>query len=114
MLNQTEKNEKKPIAKLVYTCDKDEEYLEHVLKHHMPEGLLRDVLAPEVPYWKPQTPVMIEAPTGSGKSTFVYQELIPRCLHRGGHLLLLSNRVALSYHQKMEIIEALDSPLKKC
>lgn len=45
-------------------------------------------------------PVLINAPTGSGKSTFVMNDLASRVNQYGKYVLLLSNRSALELQQK--------------
>ena len=48
-------------------------------------------------------PVFIDAPTGTGKTTFVYEKLIPDALAEGHGVLIVSNRIALSMQQKRRI-----------
>lgn len=71
-----------------------------------------ETLASEVEKWNPLDPVLITAPTGRGKSTFVFRELVPRCIQQKKNLLLLSNRVALCTQQKELIFEATNHPLQ--
>ena len=54
--------------------------------------------------WHYKDPVFIDASTGTGKTTFVYQSLIPYAIHQGWHILLISNRIALSLQQKRAIL----------
>lgn len=72
-----------------------------------------DAIVEEIDYWTPVHPVLIDAPTGRGKSHLFKTELIPRALAQGKTILIISNRVALSSQQKIEILEKLDSPLRK-
>lgn len=72
-----------------------------------------DELASETEHWSPENPILIDAPPGTGKTTFVYNSLIPRALEAGKNILLVSNRIALSTQQKAKIMEILDSPLRK-
>lgn len=51
--------------------------------------------------WHYKNPVLIEAPTGSGKTTFVYEVLIREAVKQWNHILLISNRIVLSLQQKM-------------
>ena len=69
-----------------------------------------EALASEVEYWEPRNPVLINAPTGMGKTTFVYKKLIPMVLESGKNLLLISNRLALSAQQKNNIMDILHHP----
>ena len=48
---------------------------------------------------------LIQAPTGFGKTHFILHEVLPRVLQEGGRMLLVSNRVAVSYQQKKEVME---------
>lgn len=52
--------------------------------------------------------VIIQAPTGSGKTHFVLHDVLPRVIQSGGKMLLVSNRVAVSYQQKLEVMEMVD------
>lgn len=76
-------------------------------------GTLIEHLSTEVPLWCPANPVLLDLPTGSGKTTFVYQVLLSEAMARGKNLLLVSNRIALSSQQKLAIMEVLDDPRKK-
>ena len=51
-------------------------------------------------------PVLINAPTGSGKSTFVMRDLANRVGQFGKNVLLLSNRSALELQQKYNMTQA--------
>lgn len=74
---------------------------------------VQDALCDEFKHWCCENPVLIDAGTGRGKTTFVYTTLLPDALQRGQTLLLISNRLALSVQQKLEICRCLDSPLEK-
>lgn len=50
--------------------------------------------------WCNHTPVLICAPTGSGKNTFVLDILAPYVKSRNSYILLLGNRTALNLQQK--------------
>lgn len=78
------------------------------------EGNVCEVLREEVNYWNCRDPVLVDAPTGRGKTTFVYDVLIPRAIKQGRNVLLISNRVAISVQQKLKIMELLGSPLISC
>ena len=52
--------------------------------------------------------VIIQAPTGFGKTYFILHEVLPRVLQSGGKMLLVSNRLAVSYQQKLEVIEMVE------
>lgn len=70
-------------------------------------------LEKEIPFWTPANPVLLDLPPGTGKTSFVYETLIPAALAQGKNLLLVSNRVALSTQQKRAIMEKLRSPLSR-
>lgn len=70
-----------------------------------------EALREECAYWTARDPTLIDAPTGMGKTTFVYGVLIPRALSQGKNVLLISNRTALSVQQKIAIMELLESPM---
>ena len=70
-------------------------------------------LKADLPYWHPANPVMLDLPTGTGKTSFVYDVLLPEALARGGNLLLVSNRIALSSQQKHIILNRLNDPRKR-
>lgn len=71
---------------------------------------ISDTLHNDIPLWTPPNPVFIEAPTGSGKTSLIYQELLPRITLSGKNLLIVSNRVALSVQQKQAIMKHFDDP----
>ena len=61
-------------------------------------------LAPIMSMWRHDTPVFIQADTGTGKSTFVIRELYRHVVEHGGRLLVVSNRVALTVQYKAEML----------
>ena len=77
---------------------------------HMRVG---DALRDQIDEWIPQNPVLIDAGVGTGKTTFVYQDLLPRALEAGKNLLLISNRVALSLQQKQYLMDILEDPRRE-
>lgn len=64
--------------------------------------------------WVPSTPVFISAQTGTGKNYFVQNELIPKILEHNRQnndnrqILVLSNRVALNYQNKLALAKIID------
>lgn len=54
--------------------------------------------------WKAEDPVFIDAPTGTRKTTFVYEKIIPEAINQGKCVLLISNRIAISAQQKRKIL----------
>ena len=57
----------------------------------------------EFQLWSADTPVFIEAPTGTGKTSFVYDSLIQYALSQGKTVLLVSNRIALNEQQQKDL-----------
>ena len=78
----------------------------------LPNQSVRDALRDEIGGWDCRYPVLIDAPTGLGKTTFVYEELLPRAINKGKNILLISNRIALSVQQKLKILQLTNSPLQ--
>lgn len=68
-----------------------------------------DGLENEIDSWSPPYPVLIDAPTGLGKNTFILKECIPRAYQAGKNILIISNRVALSSQQKIIILKSINS-----
>ena len=50
--------------------------------------------------------IFIQAPTGFGKTHFIIHEVLPKVIQTGGKMLLVSNRVAVSFQQKLDILKA--------
>ena len=57
--------------------------------------------------WNALDPVFIDAPTGTRKTTFVYEKIIPEAIGQKRTVLLVSNRIAVSAQQKRKILELL-------
>lgn len=70
-----------------------------------------EALRSEIPLWHSQNPILIDGRTGIGKTTFVYEELLSDAISKRKNLLIISNRIALSTQQKLEIIKHLGLPL---
>ena len=51
---------------------------------------------------------IIQAPTGFGKTYFILHEVLPKVVQSGGKMLLVSNRVAVSYQQKLQVMKIVD------
>lgn len=69
----------------------------------------------EAPFrgWNCGHPVLITAHTGTGKSTFVVDRLLPFVEEQGGRLLIVSNRVALNTQYKVQILKKRNHPALK-
>lgn len=60
---------------------------------------ISDELSQKIKEWD-LYPILINAPTGSGKSSFVFNELAKYAAQKGQFVLVLSNRLALNLQQK--------------
>lgn len=76
----------------------------------MPNKWVSDAMGEEFKYWCPTQPVMITAPTGKGKTTFV-EEIVRfwRKVRPNQKVLLLVNRTAIATQQKRELTKTLGS-----
>lgn len=79
-------------------------------RHILPEGYIKDVLQDEVDLWTPPNPVLINTPPGSGKTSFVYEVLLPKAIAKGQNVLLVSNRTGLSDQEKYAVMDVLEDP----
>lgn len=69
------------------------------------KGQIANLLKNEIEKWQPDTPVLIDTPTGSGKTTFIYKCIIPRAKKQNMNVLIVSNRTALNIQQKKDIMD---------
>ena len=86
----------------------------YLVKHpdivtHSNYSNVSSVIGDEYKKWITPRPIFIDAPTGSGKSTFVYEKLIPDAIAEDRGVLIVSNRIALSMQQKRHIYEVIRS-----
>lgn len=72
--------------------------------HLMQNQFVDQSLKGEYQTWHYKSPVFIDAPTGSRKTTFVYDYLIPDAIKDNKTILLVSNRIALKEQQKKRVI----------
>ena len=63
------------------------------------------LLNEEIEKWTPNVPVVIMAGTGTGKTTWVCNNLLPKVARYDSKLLILCNRSALSEQTKRRLIE---------
>lgn len=63
---------------------------------------LSDALKNKINLWNHLTPVFISAQTGTGKNTFIRENLLLRAYQSGERILLLSNRIALNRQSKLQ------------
>lgn len=106
-------NKSKQQLKVVVFREFDDYIPEFYKNFELSGPKINEELASEVEHWTPENPVLIDAPPGTGKTTFVYSTLIPTAIEAGRNLLLISNRIALSSQQKVRIMDILNSPLRK-
>ena len=72
---------------------------------HMESKYVTDSIGDDYKNWKKGSPVFIDAPTGTRKTTFIYEKIIPHAIANGKNVLLISNRIALNLQQKEKIIK---------
>lgn len=75
------------------------------LTKELKKGQIANLLKNEIEEWQPDTPVLIDTPTGSGKTTFIYKCIIPRAKMQNMNVLIVSNRTALNIQQKKDIMD---------
>ena len=73
---------------------------------------IKEALEEEVPYWRYWKAILIDAPPGKGKTSFVYEVLIPLAIKMNRNVLLVANRNALSLQMKLDVMELIGSPLR--
>lgn len=79
------------------------------IKHVFDFCRVSDAIGDDYKNWNCADPVFIDAPTGTGKTTFVYERLISDALVGGHGVLIVSNRIALSMQQKRRIYRIISS-----
>ena len=73
---------------------------------------IKEALEEEVPYWRYWKAILIDAPPGRGKTSFVYEVLIPLAIKMNRNVLLVANRNALGLQMKLDVMELIGSPLR--
>ena len=73
----------------------------------MEKAFIAESIGNQYMEWNALDPVFIDAPTGTRKTTFVYEKIIPGAIGQGRTVLLVSNRIAVSSQQKRKIFELL-------
>lgn len=74
---------------------------------NMEKAFIAESIGNQYMEWNALDPVFIDAPTGTRKTTFVYDKIIPEAIGQGRTVLLVSNRIAVSAQQKRKIFELL-------
>ncbi len=67
-----------------------------------------EAIGEEYKQWRDGDFVFIDAPTGTGKTTFIYEKIIVKALEDNVNVLLVSNRIALSMQQKRKIYDIIN------
>lgn len=112
-MNMLHRPEQKPEVILQRSPEWDMLPKDFYCNHEVQSRSVKDGLMYEVDHWRPECPVLIEAQTGLGKTTFVYDELIPRAVAQKKNVLIISNRIALSVQQKIKLMEMTGDPKLK-
>lgn len=79
---------------------------------HMPDRFIGETLNDEIGCWEANIPVLIEAQTGSGKTSFIMEKIIPKAVRENRNVIMLVNRVAITSQQKRRWMELSDDPRK--
>ncbi len=82
-------------------------YHKEILKE-FPFMYVSEAIGEEYKEWKNGDFVFIDAPTGTGKTTFIYDKIIVKALEDNVNVLLVSNRIALSMQQKRKIYDIIN------
>lgn len=64
---------------------------------------VQEAIGQEFRKWRPDAPVFIEAPTGTGKTSFIYDHIVPDALSKQQTVLIISNRIALNQQQRDDL-----------
>lgn len=87
-----------------------DDYVPSMYRTFYPKGdTVTEALKDELQYWDCRNPVLVNAPPGRGKTYWLEHILIPDAISTGQNVLVLSNRIALSYQQKIDFLRAIDS-----
>lgn len=68
-------------------------------------GTVTDAIGNAFLTWNHETPVFIDAPTGTGKTTLIYERILKLAISKQENVLLVSNRIALNNQQKLAMIQ---------
>lgn len=66
---------------------------------------ISDIIQTDIMKWKPNDTVFISAPTGTGKTTFVMEQLLPYAINNKKRILYLCNRSVLEQQLKAKLFE---------
>lgn len=77
--------------------------------YHLDAANVTEALQDELPFWNCRNPVLVNAPPGNGKTYWLEHTLIPDAIRTNQNVLVLSNRIALSFQQKIDFLRAFDA-----
>lgn len=66
---------------------------------------ISDIIQTDIMKWKPKDTVFISAPTGTGKTTFVLEQLLPYAINNEKRILYLCNRSVLEQQLKAKLFK---------
>ncbi|MFQ9933624.1 MAG: DEAD/DEAH box helicase [Lachnospiraceae bacterium] len=66
---------------------------------------ISDIIKTDIMKWKPKDTVFISAPTGTGKTTFVLEQLLPYAINNEKRILYLCNRSVLEQQLKAKLFK---------
>lgn len=66
---------------------------------------ISDIIQADIMKWKPKDTVFISAPTGTGKTTFVLEQLLPYAINNEKRILYLCNRSVLEQQLKAKLFK---------
>lgn len=80
----------------------------------MPKEYISDYIGEEYKNWPEDSSIIITSPTGSGKSTFVLQDLLPFAAKQGKYVIYLCNRRILREQIKESKLPESKRKLERC
>ena len=108
------KEEKVPVVRLVSKYDDDyrpDNVHEPVV--YTEATRIEDVLPFNKDDLQDPEPILIQAPTGFGKTWWILNVVLPVVIRQGGKLLIVSNRVAVSIQQKLAVVKIVEGKNSK-
>lgn len=86
----------------------------YIIGRHFGPGYISEVLQRRfIQKLQPSQPVFISAQTGTGKSTLIFETIMPIMKERGQRVLILSSRRALDLQMKMKVMDELCPELRE-
>lgn len=81
-----------------------------IQQYEMTDKWVADGIGDVYQYWHHSAAVMISAQTGSGKNSFILEQLLPYSIKTDQQIFLFSNRIALNVQQKRLLMRKLGIP----